>query len=337
MIRFYPVDVSLVDVSEDKSYTRLVIQPLARGYSITLGNALRRVLLSSIEGSALTYVEITAREEKNSGKEIKILHEFTTIPNVVESVTELILNLRSLPVRVETPGPKLLRLSVKGYKEVKGKDITVPGDVKIVDPNHYLFTVERDTSVYVEMGWMKGRGYVPAENHWPGDLREEWRELESFPPGVIPVDSDFQPVKKVVFSSEPVRVGRSSDYEKLFLEVWTDKTLPAEDAIKEALLILMDYHLAPVRDALARGISLLPAGAEASHVRLLEQDISTIHFSTRTHNILIRNNIRTIGDLISLSPAEFPYLLGMGKKTLKEIQAQLKNLNLSLRSDQGKE
>ncbi len=337
MIRFYPVDVTLVDVSEDKSYARFAIQPLARGYSITLGNALRRVLLSSIEGSALTYIEITAREEKNSGKEIQILHEFTTIPNVLESVTELILNLRSLPIRVETPGPKLLRLVVKGYKEVKGKDISAPRDVKIVDPNHYLFTVERDTSVSVEMGCMRGRGYIPAESHWPGDLREDWRELESFPPGVIPVDSDFQSVKKVVFFSEPVRVGRSADYEKLFLDVWTDKTISAEDAVKEALIILLDYHLIPVRDALARGVFLAPAGAESSHVRLLEQEISSLKFSTRTHNVLIKNHLHTIGELISLSPAEFAHLPGMGRKTLKEVQSRLKQLNLSLRSDKEKE
>lgn len=334
MIRFYPITLGFGETSEDKSYSRFVISPLARGYGVTLGNALRRVLLSSIEGAAFTYVEITAEVEKSSGshEDLKILHEFMTLPNVLESVTEFILNLRSLPIRIKSVGPKVVHFLVKGYKEVRGEDIGGDPDVVVTEPDHYLVTVEKGTLLTVNVGCIRGRGYTAAENHWPGDLREEWRDVETFPAGVIPLDSDFQPVKKVAFHVDPTRVGRFPDHEKLILEVWTNGTVTAEEALKEAVLILFD-QMSPLKDALLKGTLVAAEGEEMAREKLLERDIASLNFSKRTHNLLIKNNVYILGDLVSRSLNELKAFPHFGKKAIMEVEEKLEKMNLSLRRD----
>ncbi|MGH8103225.1 MAG: DNA-directed RNA polymerase subunit alpha [bacterium] len=334
MIRFYPITLGFGEISEDKSYSRFVISPLARGYGVTLGNALRRVLLSSIEGAAFTYIEINGQVDKSSGshESLKVLHEFTTLPNVLESVTEFVLNLRALPVRVKAPGPKVVHFNVKGYKEVHGEDIVGDPDVLVTQPDHYVMTLEKGTSLRVEIGCMRGRGYVTAENHWPGDLREDWRDLETFPAGVIPLDTDFQPVKKVTFHVDPVRVGRSPDHEKLTLEVWTNGTVTAEEALKEAVFILSD-QMAPLKEALQKGTLVAAEGEELAREKLLERDIASLNFSKRTHNLLSKNNIFILGDLVSRSMRELRAIPLLGRKAIMEVEEKLEKLNLSLRSD----
>ncbi|MHA2610358.1 MAG: DNA-directed RNA polymerase subunit alpha [bacterium JZ-2024 1] len=340
MVRMRLEQISIEEVESDETgkYGKFVITPLMRGYGTTLGTALRRSLLSYVQGPAFTYVDIRVLEEKRGGETVstQILHEFTTIPKVLETAMELILNLRSLPIRIRSADPKRIFIDAKGYKEVRGADVIPDLEMEILDPEHYICTVEKGATLKIEAGCMLGRGYVPAEEHWPGDLRPEWKHLESFPPGIIPIDSDFSPVKKVAVNVEQTRVERSTDYEKLTLEIWTNGSVAPSEALGEAADVLWNYfsvirgHYAPLSEIVSTPYRLPPTRAK-------QMSIEKLGFPKRVHNALIKREIRTVGDLIERTAEELAKIHGLGMETVRKIQEALDKIGLSLKSDGAEE
>ncbi len=334
-----PITIKQEYVDESGKYAVFSISPLMRGYGITMGTALRRALLSSVQGPAFTDVEIrTLQKKKGSNEPIvtQILHEFTSIPGVVETATELILNLRSLPIRIHSREPKRILIEGVGYKEVCGRDVIPDLEMEILDPEHYICTVEKGTIIKIEARCMLGRGYIPAEQHWPPHLRPEWAQLESFPPGVIPVDSDFSPVKKVAMNVEQIRVERFADYEKLTLEIWTNGSVDPQQALGEAADILWGYFhtvrgdYAPISELLGK-----PAIIPSSRAHLLP--ISTLNLPKRLHNKLTGMEIRTVGDLIDRRPSDLQKVKGMGKETISRVQMALAQFGLSMKKEKDEE
>ncbi|MFN4182038.1 MAG: DNA-directed RNA polymerase subunit alpha [bacterium] len=337
-MRWEPISIEEVETDEAGKYGKFVITPLMRGYGTTVGTALRRALLSYVQGPAFTYVDIRVLEEKKGGDPVptQILHEFTTIPKVLETAMELILNLRTLPIRIHSSEPKRIFIDAKGYKEVRGADVIPDLEMEILDPEHYICTVEKGATLKIEAGCMLGRGYVPAEEHWPGDLRPEWKNLESFPPGIIPIDSDFSPVKKVAINVEQTRVERSADYEKLTLEIWTNGSVAPSAALGEAADVLWNYfsvirgYYAPIAEIVGAPYHLPPSRAR-------QMKIEELGFPKRVHNALIKREIRTVGDLIERTAEELARIQGLGMETVRKIQEALDKIGLSLKSDGAEE
>jgi len=307
-------------LEESETYGKFVVEPLERGYGVTLGNSLRRVMLSSIEGAAITYVKID-----------KVLHEFSTIPGVKEDTTELLLNLKELFVKVERNGngkvePKTIRISKRGEGRVTGADVECPDDVEVVNPEAYIATIaDEDASLNMEMTVEVGKGYV---------LPDKQERRASQPIGVIPIGSAFTPVRKVNFTVETTRVGFKTDYERLILEVTTNGTVSPSQAISEAAAILdrffrqfMDFAGDGVRasdDALSQPEA--HTGPQAPDARIEELD-----FSVRTYNCLKKASILTIGDLVQTTEADLMQIRNFGKKSLLEVRDKLAQLNLSLK------
>jgi DNA-directed RNA polymerase subunit alpha len=322
LIEFHPLRLEAEQLSPDGKYGRFSIAPLARGYASTIGVSLRRVLLSSIEGTAITYVRIRAVNE-STNEEQDILHEFTTIPNVLESATELIVNLRSLPLRLQGDKIGKIYIEASGYKEVRGSDVKVPLNCEVCDPNCYIATVEKGGRLLVEAGIMRGRGFQTSENHWPPDLAPEFADLDSFPMGIIPVDSDFQPVTRVAMSTESVRVGRAQDYEKLILQIWTNGTILPSAALEEALHILLN-HYNPIAEAVQQIRSseqelVLFQGRKPEDILINE-----LGLSTRVLKLLEgRIGIRTLAELISLPLDILEKTEGFGTKSVEEVYATI--------------
>lgn len=318
MIEFQPLRLEADELSSDGRYGRFSLSPLARGYGSTIGVSLRRVLLSSIEGTAITFVRIRAINESTNQEE-DILHEFTTIPGVLESATELIINLRSLPLRLHGEKTSKILIDASGYREVRGADVKAPPNVEISDPNCYLATVEKGGRLIVEAGIMNGRGFQTSENHWPPDLAPEFADLDTFPVGVIPVDSDFQPVTRVAMNVEPVRVGRAQDYEKLVLQIWTNGTILPSVALEEAISILLD-HYNPLADQIRRVRGSEQQLAVFQGRRPEEISIGELDISTRVSKLLeTRIGIRTLAELLSLPLDILEKTEGFGRKSLDEI------------------
>jgi DNA-directed RNA polymerase subunit alpha len=318
LIEFHPLRLEAEELSADGRYGRFSISPLARGYASTVGVSLRRVLLSSIEGTAITFVRIRAIKESTNEEE-DILHEFTTIPNVLESSTDLIVNLRSLPMRLHGDKISKISIDVSGFKEIRGADVKAQPGVEICDPNCYIATVEKGGRLSVEAGIMRSRGFQTSDNHWPPDLAPQFADLDTFPSGVIPVDSDFQPVTRVAMNTESVRVGRAQDYEKLYLQIWTNSTILPSAALEQALYILLD-HYNPIMDAVRR--------VRASEQELVlfqgrppeEIAITELGLSTRVLKLLEgRIGIRTLAELISLPLDILEKTEGFGTKSLEEV------------------
>ena len=292
------------------TYGKFVAEPLERGFGITLGNALRRVLLSSLQGAAITSVRIEGVE-----------HEFTTISNVAEDVTDIILNLKEVLLRLHTHEEKTIRIEVEGPKEVKAGDIIVDQDVEVLNPGHHLFTLSEGGRVRMEMTARRGRGYVPSErNKMPGQ-----------PIGVIPVDSLFSPIKKVNYQVTNARVGQVTDYDRLTLEVWTNGAVTPTDAvayaakiIKEQLSIFINFdeteEPAPIE---------LPKSEEKLNENLF-RSVDELELSVRSANCLQNANIKTIGDLVQKSEAEMLKTKNFGRKSLKEIKEILAEMGLGL-------
>ena len=312
---------NIVTLEETGTYGKFVVEPLDRGYGVTLGNSLRRVLLSSIEGAAITYVKID-----------KVLHEFSTIPGVKEDTTELLLNLKDLYVRVEPngvarPDPKTIKISKKGEGRITGADVECPEDVAVVNPEVYLATIsDEDASLSMEMTVEVGKGYVLPD-------KQERRATQ--PIGVIPVGSAFTPVRKVNYTVEATRVGFKTDYERLTLEVTTNGTISPSKAISEAAAVLdrffrqfMDFGgtKALLGDEDDRGILPLEGGPQAPDARIEELD-----FSVRTYNCLKKANILTIGDLVQITENDLMQIRNFGKKSLIEVREKLSQLGLSLK------
>jgi DNA-directed RNA polymerase subunit alpha len=314
--------IERLDDGSDSRYGQFLVEPLERGYGTTLGNALRRVLLSSIPGAAITFVTIEG-----------VLHEFSTIPGVVEDTTEIMLNLKELAIKLldnaeasemggmSGEGTRILRIDRKGPGEVLGADVEAPSDVAIINKDLHIATLDTaDAVLNIQMEIERGRGYIPAEEH----------DASRKPIGSVPMDSVYTPVRKVGFRVEPTRVGHMTDFDRLILEVTTNGTVDPADAISDAAKIL-DRYLILFFDFQQQEEEL--AGApllESSSARALQTRVEDMDFSVRTLNCLRREAIGTIGELIQRNAAELLGIRNFGRKSLVEVQEKLAAMNLSL-------
>ncbi len=295
-----------IDVRERRdNYAKFIIEPLERGFGITLGNSLRRVLLGSIPGAAVTYVKIDG-----------VLHEFSTIPGIVEDTTNLLLNLKGLPLRLESDEPKVLTLSVSGAKEVTAGDITPDADVEILEPDYHIATMTaKSARLSMEIGVEKSRGYVTADRQ---------RNVEHMI-GLIPLDSIFSPIRKVNFSVDDTRVGQSVDFDRLTIEIDTNGSITPDDALSTAATILQDQ--------LDLFVNVIQEEKPPSSAPTSEWDIpvESLNLSVRSFNCLKRAGISKVSELLDMSEDEIIKMRNFGKKSLDEIKAVLEERGLSLR------
>ncbi len=292
------------------TYGKFVAEPLERGFGITLGNSLRRVLLSSLQGGAITTVKIEGVD-----------HEFTTIPEVSEDVTDIILNLKEVLLRMHTSEQKTIRIEAEGPKEIKAGDIITDPDVEVLNPGHHIATISEGGKLKVEMTCRRGRGYVPAERN----------KVAGQPIGTIPIDALFSPVRKVNYQVTNARVGQVTDYDKLALEVWTDGSVEPADAVayaakivKEQLSIFINFDETEEPAAVE-----LPKTEEKLNENLF-RSVDELELSVRSANCLQNANIKTIGELVQKTEAEMLKTKNFGRKSLKEIKEILAEMGLSL-------
>ena len=295
-----------IEVRERReNYAKFVIEPLDRGFGITLGNALRRVLLSSIPGAAVTYVKIDT-----------VLHEFSTIPGVVEDTVDLLLNLKGLPLKLNTDDPKVLTLNVSGSKEVTAGDISPDADVEILQPDYHIATMtKKDAKIQMEIGVEKSRGYVTADRQ---------KNIEHMI-GLIPMDSIFSPIRKVNFTVDDTRVGQSVDFDRLTLEIETNGSITPDDALSEAANIFTD-QLALFIDFSTEEKPVTTAPASEWDV-----PVETLNLSVRSFNCLKRAGISKVSELLDMTEDEIFKMRNFGKKSLDEIKQVLEERGLSLR------
>ncbi len=295
------------------NHGRYVAEPLEAGYGRTIGNSLRRVLLSSLEGAAISAVKIDGA-----------LHEFCTLPGVVEDVTDIILNLKKVLIKMYSREPRMLRLKVKGPGEVTAGDIQTDGAVEILNPDHHIATLEGDAEFTAELQVRIGRGYCPAD----------WNKTEDQEIGIIPIDSLFSPVSRVKFDVENTRVGRRTDYDRLILDIWTDGRLSSDDALTMSAAILrhhLDVFVNYDKDLVEFEESEKQVDSEREDLRRkLGMSVNEIELSVRAANCLNNANITTVGELAQKSEAEMLKYRNFGKKSLNEIKEKLTELGLSL-------
>ena len=302
-------------IETDESHGVFVVEPLERGYGTTLGNALRRVLLSSLPGTAVTAIKIAG-----------IQHEFATIPGVKEDVTEIVLNVKSIIAKLHSEGPKTVYIEAAGECEVTAGDIKADGEVEIVNPDLHIATLGPDASLSMELTLSHGRGYVAAEKNKPAQAII----------GMIPVDSIYTPVLKVNYTVENTRVGNQTDFDKLTVEVWTDKTISARDAVSLGAKILCDHFT--IFTDLSENIgsrSTVVEKVEAQRDKVLEMTIEELDLSVRSFNCLKRANINTVEDLISKTQDEMIKVRNLGRKSLEEVEHKLAMMGLSLASEEN--
>ncbi|MFO7263094.1 MAG: DNA-directed RNA polymerase subunit alpha [Bacillaceae bacterium G1] len=311
MIEIEKPKIELVEVDEKGTYGKFVVEPLERGYGITLGNSLRRILLSSLPGAAVTSVYIEG-----------VLHEFSTIPGVVEDTTEIILNLKQLALRIHSDEEKILEIEAQGPGEVTAADIRADSDVDILNPELHIATLEEDGRLYMRMEANRGRGFVLAEKN----------KKEDQPIGVIPVDSIYTPVKRVNYTVENTRVGQVTNYDKLTLEVWTDGSLHPEEAVSLGAKILIE-HLRLFVDLTgdSQESEIMVEKEEDPKDKILEMTIEELDLSVRSYNCLKRAGINTVYELTTKTEEDMMKVRNLGKKSLEEVQAKLAELGLSFR------
>jgi DNA-directed RNA polymerase subunit alpha len=293
-------------------YGKFIAEPLERGFGITIGNSLRRILLSSLQGAAITSVKIDG-----------VLHEFSTIPGVKEDVTDIILNLKEVRLKLHTEGPKTIRVKAEGPMILKAGDILTDDSVEILNPDHYLATLSKEAKLSMEMVVKMGRGYVPAERN----------KDENQPIGTIPMDAIFSPIRKVNYTVTNARVGQRTDYERLTLEVWTDGSLTPEEAITQAAKILKDQLSIFIAFEEEEIEEPEPSEEEKKTESLNEnlfRSVDELELSVRSANCLKHANIRLIGDLVQKTEAEILATKNFGKKSLNEIKEVLASMGLSL-------
>ena len=296
---------------EDGCYGKFVVEPLERGYGTTLGNALRRILLSSLPGAAVTSVKIDG-----------ILHEFSTIPGVKEDVTEIILNLKKLAVRLEGENTKRAIINAVGPKEVTAADIIGDSDIEIFNQDLHIATLEENATLVMEINFARGRGYVPAEQN----------KTESTPISVIPVDSIYTPVRKVNFTVENTRVGQVTDYDRLVLEIWTDGSITPEEGVSIGAKIMQEHlnlfiQLTDTTDAM----EIMVEKEEDQKEKALEMTIEELELSVRSFNCLKRAAINTVEELTQKTEEDMMKVRNLGKKSLDEVKAKLEELGLGLK------
>lgn len=307
--------IETADVLPDGTYGKFVVEPLERGYGTTLGNSLRRVLLSSLPGYAITSVKIDG-----------ILHEFSTIPGVKEDVTEIVLNLKSVILKIHGDGPKTMYVDVKGEGELTAGNFTTDSDVEILNPELHIASLDSDAHVVMEITCDKGRGYVSAERN---------KKLFNPPIGVIAIDSIYSPVLKVNYTVENTRVGQITDYDKLTLEVWTNGTISAKEAVSLGAKILNE-HLSLFGDLSdeAYDTEIMIEKSKNGKEKVLEMTIEELDLSVRSFNCLKRAGINTVEDLIGKSEDDMMKVRNLGKKSLDEVVAKLTSLGYDLRRDE---
>ncbi|HEY8363202.1 MAG TPA: DNA-directed RNA polymerase subunit alpha [Tissierellaceae bacterium] len=314
MIEIEKPKIEIVEMSEDETYGKFVVEPLERGYGITLGNSLRRVLLSSLPGAAVSSVKIQG-----------VLHEFSTIPGVLEDVPEIILNIKGIAAKMYTDEPVTLTIDVKGPAEIKAGDIITGPEVEIINKDHHIATINEDGSLYMELEMVKGRGYVTAERN----------KKEGQPIGVIPVDSSFTPVRKVNFTVENTRVGQITDYDRLILEVWTNGTIKPDEATSLGAKILVEHlNLFIGLTEHVNDVEIMVEKEDDKKEKILEMTVEELDLSVRSYNCLKRANINTVQELIQKTPEEMMKVRNLGKKSLEEVERKLAELGLSLRKSE---
>ena len=302
------------DAGNNPGYGKFVIEPLEHGFGLTLGNALRRVLLSSLQGAAITAVRIDG-----------VLHEFSTLPGVIEDVTELILNLKQVRLKLHGDGPKKGTFEVRGKGEVRAGNLLVDAEVEVLNPDLHIATLNKDGDLRMEVEIDAGRGYVSADQHSQVDR----------PIGVIPIDSMFSPVIKVNYNVETTRLGQRIDYDRLVVEVWTDASILPSDAVAVAAKILRDHFTLfihfeePIEEEVEEEVD-----EERQRVRrLLERSVEELELSVRSSNCLRAAEIKSIGDLVQKSEPEMLKYRNFGRKSLKEIQDILSEMGLHFGMD----
>ncbi len=301
------------EVEATSTYAKFIAEPFEAGYGRTIGNSLRRVLLSSLEGAAISSVRIDGA-----------LHEFSTLPGVVEDVTDIILNLKKVLLTSFSREPRRVRISVKGPGDVTAKDIQTDGMLEVLNPDHHICTLDKDGKFEAELEVRIGRGYCPAD----------WNKKDDQEIGLIPIDALFSPVRRVAYAVENTRVGRRTDYDKLILEIWTDGRVAPDEALTMSAAILrhhLDVFVSYDKDLIEFEESEKQIDAERDDLRRkLSMSVNEIELSVRAANCLNNANITTVGELAQKTEAEMLKYRNFGKKSLNEIKAKLEELGLSL-------
>ena len=314
MIDIEKPKIEIAEISDDNRYGKFICEPLERGYGTTFGNSLRRMLLSSLEGAAVTSIRIDG-----------VLHEFSPIPGVRDDVTNIVLNLKQLCLKMEGNEPKVIRIDAEGEKEVTAADIICDADIEVLNPDLHIATLNEDGKLKIEMTVERGRGYVPADkNKKPDDTI-----------GVIPIDSIFSPVQRVNYTVQATRVGNVTDYDKLILHAWTDGSMrPEEAAAKAAGILVMHLKLFQNMDGIPEEEEVeettFPEEEEDTSSKVLDMTIEDLDLSVRSFNCLKRANINTVADLTAKTEDDMMKVRNLGRKSLEEVKKKLEDLGLSL-------
>lgn len=313
MFDFERPNIEVTEISEDKKYGKFVVEPLERGYGITLGNSLRRIMLSSLPGAAVSQVKIEG-----------VLHEFSSIPGVKEDVTEIIMNIKSLAIKnsSDTNEPKTAYIEYEGEGVVRASDIQVDQDIEILNPDLVIATLSgKDTKLYMELTITRGRGYVSSDRN----------KTEDLPIGVIAVDSIYTPVERVNVTVENTRVGQITDYDKLTLDVYTNGTLEPDEAVSLAAKVLSE-HLSLFIDLSenAKTAEVMVEKEDDEKEKVLEMSIDELELSVRSYNCLKRAGINTVEELTNKTSEDMMKVRNLGRKSLEEVLAKLKELGLQL-------
>lgn len=314
MIEIEKPKIEIVDVNEDATYGKIVVEPLERGYGTTLGNSLRRILLSSLPGAAVNSIQIDG-----------VLHEFSTVPGVVEDTTEIILNLKRLALKIHSDQEKILEIDVEDGGDITAGDIRADSDVEILNPDLHIATVEPGSRFHMRIHANRGRGYVPAERN----------KREDQPIGIIPVDSIYTPINRVNFQVENTRVGQITNYDKLTLEVWTDGSIRPEEAASLGAKILtehLDLFVGLTEEA--KEAEIMVEKEEDQKEKVLEMTIEELDLSVRSYNCLKRAGINTVQELTTKTEEDMMKVRNLGRKSLEEVQNKLYELGLGLRKDE---
>ena len=314
MIEIEKPTIECIYSDTDKNYGKFIVEPLERGYGTTLGNSLRRILLSSLPGAAVTSIKIDG-----------ILHEFSTVPGVKEDVTAIILNLKKLSVRLNGDTPKRAIINAVGPKEVTAADIISDGDEEIFNPELHIATLDENATLVMEINLANGRGYTPADQN----------KTESTPIAVIPVDSIYTPARKVNFTVQNTRVGQITDYDRLILEIWTDGSISPEESVSIGAKIMQEHLklFIDLTDSMD-SVEIMVEKEEDQKEKALERTIEELELSVRSFNCLKRANINTVEELTHKSEDDMMKVRNLGKKSLDEVKHKLEELGLSLRPNE---
>jgi DNA-directed RNA polymerase subunit alpha len=313
MIEIEKPKIETIEISDDAAYGKFVVEPLERGYGTTLGNSLRRILLSSLPGAAVTSIQIDG-----------VLHEFSTIEGVVEDVTSIILNIKKLALKIYSDEEKTLEIDVQGEGTVTAADITHDSDVEVLNPDLHIATLSKSGHFRMRLSAGRGRGYTPADQN----------KREDLPIGVIPIDSIYTPVSRVNYQVENTRVGQMTNYDKLSLDVWTDGSIGPKEAISLGAKILTEHLniFVGLTDE-AQNAEIMVEKEEDQKEKVLEMTIEELDLSVRSYNCLKRAGINTVQELANKTEEDMMKVRNLGRKSLEEVKVKLEDLGLGLRKD----